>query len=98
MKGKKRKRMQPQWKVTLLWIYFTLALLLAASMIYFYQFPKEFNLKSENREANLTCIMYKGAGYCCENKYWLLITDIDIYDNITDDNISVTDCFRLKKI
>ena len=92
----RRNKTQPQWKVTVLWVYLTVSIILTIWMICIYQFPVEKMITSG--DSNYTCMMYKNSEYCCESYYWLLITDIDMYDNITGDKISVTDCFKLEKI
>jgi len=98
MRQKKRKKIQPQWKLALLWTYLTMYIILTIYMTYMYQFSPELKIELNNTRTNYTCFVYRGNNYCCENNYWLLITDIDVNDNITDDNISVTDCFKLEKV
>ena len=95
---KKRHKTYPRWQIVLLWIYLLSSIFIAICLIYLYQFPSSIRITGGHHYGNHTCIMYKGAGYCCADNYWLLITDIDIYDNITDDNIGITECYKLEKI
>ena len=66
-------------------------------MIYLYRFPPEIKIETNNGRTNFSCFAYKRSVYCCKNSYWLLITDINVSDDITDDNISITDCYQHKK-
>jgi hypothetical protein len=97
MKHRKRKTRQPKWKVPLLWVYIGVLFVSTWWMIYIYTNPPELTFYHNRTRSNYTCITYRERTYCCDDTPWGVITDRNLSDNITDENITIFDCYRIQK-
>jgi hypothetical protein len=98
LKPRRRKHLEPRWKVIVLWIYLIVTIVSFCWLAYRYQFPFEKTFQhSQNGFINTyTCVSYNKAVYCCE-KYPCRISVKDkTSENESDYSYKLSNCYRME--
>ena len=100
---RRRKHTQPQWKVTVLWIFLAISMLTTTTLMYHYYFPAQlsYTFHSKWTHQDYTCKGYpngfKTDYYCCQHKSFNIITDLNTSDPEKDFNWTVNFyCYKIE--